>query len=108
MSKSVCMLKIRVVNSLADTAHAKSVRLIVVVHAYTAAIEVHPVRLVSIVLHGRPIVAVRTGIVQRTVRVVAVTDSGKRYSRRLQKAMRDITNRTTILSTKSVSCNRSQ
>ncbi len=102
------MLKIRVVNSLADTAHAKSVRLIVVVHAYTAAIEVHTVRLVSIVLHGRPIVAVRTGIVQRTVRVVAVTDSGKRYSRRLQKATRDITNRTTILSTKSVSCNRSQ
>ncbi len=63
---------------LADTAHAKAVTLVRVVHVHIAAIEVHTVRVVSIVLRGRPIVSVRTGIVQRTGRiVVAVPYSGK-------------------------------
>ena len=85
------MCKIRVVNSLADTAHAKSVRLIViVVRIQTAIIEVHIVRVVRVVLYGRPIVAPRTGIVQQAGRVVAVSDSGKLYSRRLHHAVRDV------------------
>ena len=77
---------------MADTAHAKSVRLVGVVRIHTAAIEVHVVRVVSIrrALHRRPIVPVRTGILQRTGRVVAVTDSGKLYSRRLHHAVRDV------------------
>ncbi len=75
---------------MADTAHAKAVTLVRVVHVHIAAIEVHTVRVVSIVLRGRPIVSVRTGIVQRTVRVVAVSDSGKLYSRRLHYALRDV------------------
>ena len=54
----------------ADTAHAKSVLLIVGVHVHTAAIEVHVVRVGRTALLRRPIVAVRTVIVQRTVRVV--------------------------------------
>ena len=63
---------------MADTAHATTVRLVAVARVHTAAIEVQTVRVVSIVLHGRPIVSVRTGIVQRTGRVVvAVPDSGK-------------------------------
>ena len=64
---------------LADTAHAKSVLLVVpVIRIYTAAIEVHIVRVVRVVLHGRPIVPVRTVVVQRTGRiVVTLTDSGK-------------------------------
>ena len=63
---------------MADTAHAKAVPLIVVVaRIHAAAIEVHVVRVVRVVLCRRPIVSVRTGIVQRTVRVVSVTDSGK-------------------------------
>ena len=77
---------------MADTAHATAVLLIVTIHAHTAAIEVHVVRVVSIrrALHRRPIVPVRTGILQRTGRVVAVTDSGKLYSRRLHHAVRDV------------------
>ena len=75
----------------ADTAHAKSVPLIVVVARINAAtIEVHVVRVGGAVLHGRPIVAPRTGILQRTGRVVTVTDSGKLYSRRLHYALRDV------------------
>ena len=57
----------------ADKAHAKSVLLIVVViRIHTATIEVQIVRVVSIgrVLHGRPIVPVRTVVVQRTGRIV--------------------------------------
>ena len=53
----------------ADTAHAKSVLLIVGVHIHTAAIEVHVVRVVGTALRRRPIVSVRTGIVQRTGRI---------------------------------------
>ena len=67
----------------ADTAHAKPVSLIVgVARIHAAAIEVHIVRVVSIVLHGRPIESVRTGItaIERTV-CVAVTDSGKLRSK---------------------------
>ena len=53
-------------------------RLVAVARVHTAAIEVQTVRVVSIVLRGRPIVSVRTGIVQRTGRiVVAVPYSGK-------------------------------
>ena len=55
---------------LADTAHAKAVTLVAVtVHAHTAAIEVHVVRVVGTALRRRPIVSVRTGIVQRTGRI---------------------------------------
>ncbi len=89
-------VKIRVVNSLSDTAHAKSVSLIIVVRIHAATVEVHTVRVVRVVLHGRPIVALRTGVVQRTgCVVVTVPDSGKLrieqndVSRRLQKAVQD-------------------
>ena len=76
---------------MADTAHAKAVTLVVVtVHAHTAAIEVHVVRVVGTSLYGRPVVAVRTGIFQQTVGVVTVADSGKLYSRRLHHAVRDV------------------
>ena len=63
---------------MADTAHATTSRLIVVVRIHATAIEVHIIRVVRVVLIRRPIVAVRTGIVQRTGRIViAVPDSGK-------------------------------
>ena len=64
---------------MADTAHANAVLLIVgVSRIHTATIEVQTVRVVSIVLHGRPIATVRTGFVQRTGRIaVAVPYSGK-------------------------------
>ena len=76
---------------MTDTAHAKSVPLIVVVARINAAtIEVHVVRVVGTSLYGRPVVAVRTGIFQQTVGVVTVADSGKLYSRRLHHAVRDV------------------
>ena len=106
---------------LADTAHAKAVTLVRVVHVHIAAIEVHTVRVVSIVLRGRPIVSVRTGIVQRTGRVgVTVADSGKLQMSKLKRA--DVykrqcktptrmsvcnPNRIAILSTKSAYCSPS-
>ena len=78
MPMSVSVLRNQGRKFSADTAHAKSVPLIVVVRGFhTATIEVHTVRVVRVVLSRRPIVAVRTGIVQRTGRVVAVPDSGK-------------------------------
>ena len=70
---------------MADTAHAIAVPLIVCVRVHIAAIEVHDVRVGRVVLRRRPIVPVRTGIVQRTVRVVAETDSGKLQSSRVNK-----------------------
>ena len=71
----------------ADTAHAKSVLLIVGVHIHTAAIEVHVVRVVRAALHGRPIVPVRAVVVQRTGRVgVTVADSGKLQMSKLKRA----------------------
>ena len=64
---------------LADTAHATTARLGVVGHtqvtATVIAIEVQAVRVVSIVLRSRPIVAAGTGIRQPTI--VAEPDSGK-------------------------------
>ena len=75
---------------LADTAHAKAVLSVGIVRVHTATIEVHLVRVGRAVLRRRPIVAPRTGILQRTGRVVAVTDSGKLYSRRLHHAVRDV------------------
>ena len=73
---------------MADTAHAKSVLLIVVViRIHAATIEVHVARAVSIVLHGRPIVPVRAVVVQRTGRVgVTVADSGKLQMSKLKRA----------------------
>ncbi len=76
---------------MTDTAHAKSVRLITTaVHIHTAVIEAHIVRTAGTALYRRPIVSVCTGVLQRTVRVVAVSDSGKLYSRRLHYALRDV------------------
>ncbi len=94
---------------MAYTTLFRSVLSVGIVRVHTATIEVHLVRVGRAVLRRRPIVSVRTGIVQRTVRVVAVPDSGKLHiaedktSRLLQKATRDITNRTAILSTKRMS-----
>ena len=65
---------------MADTAHAKSVPPVVPVRVHAAAIEFHVVRVVGIILCRRPIVAPRTGIVQRTVRVVPAPDSGKLHA----------------------------
>ena len=77
MGVSFADIENRVVNSLADTAHAKSVRLVGVVRIHTAAIEVHVVCVGRIVLCRRPIAPVRTGDFERTGRVVTLTDSGK-------------------------------
>ena len=62
---------------MADTAHAKSVRLVGVVRVHIAAVEVHVVRVAGIILRRRPILTVRTGDLKRTGRVVTLTDSGK-------------------------------
>ena len=71
---------------MADTAHANAVLLIVgVSRIHTATIEVQTVRVVSIVLHGRPIATVRTGFVQRTERI-AVSDSGKLQRSEIKRA----------------------
>ena len=75
---------------MADTAHAKAVTLVAVCYGHAATVEVQMVRVVSIGLCGRPIVSVCTGVLQRTVRVVAVSDSGRLYSRRLHYALRDV------------------
>ena len=61
---------------LADTAYAKAVESTVVSRAHIAAIEVHAVRVIIVVLCRRPIVAPHTGILQRPGRT-ATTDSGK-------------------------------
>ena len=63
--------------SLSDTAHATTVRLVAVARTHATATEVQTVRVVRTILRRRPIEAVRTGTVQRTVRFVAVPDSGK-------------------------------
>ena len=59
-----------------DTAYAKAVESTVVSRAHIAAIEVHAVRVIIVVLCRRPIVAPHTGILQLPGRT-ATTDSGK-------------------------------